>query len=218
MRAEEQIASAPKVMGEKGMRSWRQRRRDAAASRRAARAADDFREHKVVRLMTTVDWEPPLPTKSFSEQMVETAFDAIIDYQHSETSDVESVQELGRPPASTPFSTQSLSSLSILDVSQRDDQQLRQREQHMEQHLQRQEWLQRRKAREERIHGGGMPVYSSPRYTPPKVPSYAVVVEKPAVEEEPVVEVIIPVAVRPFLNKDINFDLFLEMLTEKVDA
>ena len=37
-------------------------------------------------------------------------------------------------------------------------------------------------------------------------------------DDEPIAEVMIPNNVKPFLNKDINFDLFLEMLTEKVDA
>lgn len=30
-------------------------------------------------------------------------------------------------------------------------------------------------------------------------------------------EIIIPLALRPFMTKEVNFDLFLEMLTEKVD-
>lgn len=36
-------------------------------------------------------------------------------------------------------------------------------------------------------------------------------------EEDHIVDTVIPVAVKPFLNKEINFDLFLEMLTDKVD-
>jgi predicted patatin/cPLA2 family phospholipase len=30
-------------------------------------------------------------------------------------------------------------------------------------------------------------------------------------------EIIIPLGLRPFMSKEVNFDLFLEMLTEKVD-
>jgi hypothetical protein len=30
-------------------------------------------------------------------------------------------------------------------------------------------------------------------------------------------EIVVPVQIKPFLNKEINFNLFIEMLTEKVD-
>jgi hypothetical protein len=36
-------------------------------------------------------------------------------------------------------------------------------------------------------------------------------------DEGPQEEIIIPLALRSFMNKEVNFDLFLEMLTEKVD-
>ena len=35
--------------------------------------------------------------------------------------------------------------------------------------------------------------------------------------DEPIGEIVIPVALKPFLNKEVNFELFLEILTEKVD-
>ena len=37
------------------------------------------------------------------------------------------------------------------------------------------------------------------------------------VDVGPQEEIIIPLELRPFMNKEVNFDLFLEMLTEKVD-
>ena len=39
----------------------------------------------------------------------------------------------------------------------------------------------------------------------------------PEQDEGPKEEVVVPVAMRPFLDKEINFQLFLELLADKVD-